>query len=140
MINIQAFADKTAISLSFVCVVHCLAVPVLLVLLPSLMAFNLGDEAFHNWLLVAVVPASVLALAMGCKKHRQLRVLMLGGLGLAILLSVPVLGHDFLGETGEKILTLVGAMIIAVGHWFNHRLCQTSQCECEAESSQGLGS
>lgn len=130
MKSIQAVADKAAISLSFFCTVHCLLLPLLVVLLPSLMAFNLEDEAFHLWMIVAVVPISVFALTLGCKKHKRLDVMVLGIIGLAVLIGAALLGHDVLGEVGEKTFTVLGAGLIALGHIFNHRLCRQSSCEC----------
>lgn len=131
MINIQAIADKTAISLSFICTLHCLAVPLTVALLPTMTAINLGDEAFHLWMVIAVIPTSILALSMGCKKHRDYRVLLLGISGLSLLILAAFFGHDFLGESGETAATVLGAIFIAAGHLLNHRLCQRSHCECQ---------
>lgn len=132
MKNIQAIADKTAISLSFICAIHCLALPLILVMLPASTAFNLDDEAFHLWMLVAVVPISLYALTLGCKKHKKAGVMVLGTVGLVILISPAWLGHDIVGETGEKILSVIGALIMALGHLINHQLCSQSHCECHS--------
>lgn len=131
MINLQALSDKAAISLSVLCSIHCLAMPLLVVLLPSIGALPLSDEAFHLWMLYAVVPISAYALTMGCKNHKRYRVLVLGGIGLLLLVTAALAGHDTLGETGEKILTVVGTGFIAIGHIWNYRLCQQhSHCGC----------
>ena len=53
--KLQEKMDKFAIGLSAMCAIHCLAVPVLLVLLPSAAALGLGNEQFHFWMLVAVM-------------------------------------------------------------------------------------
>ena len=133
MKQLQAIADKTAISISFICTFHCLAMPFVVVLLPTLAAINLEDEAFHLWMVIAVIPTSLLALSMGCKKHRDYRVLLLGIIGLSLLIIAAFLGHDLLGESAETAVTVLGASIIAAGHLLNHRLCQHSRCECHAE-------
>ena len=86
MNKLQTIADKTAISLSFLCTLHCLAVPFAMALLPTLAAINLGDEVFHFWMIIAVIPTSLLALSMGCKKHNDYRVLLLGIAGLSLLI------------------------------------------------------
>ena len=131
MKNLQAIADKTAIGLSFVCTVHCLALPLLLLSLPAFTALNLMDEAFHYWMLVVVVPVSVLALSMGCKQHKNQSVLLVSTIGLILMAAAAFAGHDLLGEQGEKIVTLMGAVCIAIGHYSNHRLCQKSRdCDC----------
>lgn len=133
MKSLQTIADKTAISLSFICTLHCLVVPFAVALLPTLAAINLQDEAFHLWMVIAVIPASLLALSMGCKKHRDYRVLLLGITGLSLLILAAFFGYDLLGEHAETAVTVLGAVIIAAGHLLNHRLCQHSRCECYAD-------
>ncbi|MDA0237950.1 MAG: MerC domain-containing protein [Proteobacteria bacterium] len=123
MRSIQAITDRTSIGLSLVCAVHCLFVPVLLVAVPSLASLPLDNEAFHAWMLVAVLPISIFALTLGCKKHKQYKILALGLLGLSSLVSA-LLFESLVGETGEKLLTLLGAGLIAWGHLTNFRLCQ----------------
>lgn len=132
MKNIQAIADKSAMSLSFLCTVHCLALPFVVVMLPSLAVFNLEDEVFHLWMIVAVVPVSLFALRMGCKKHRDFKVMLLGAVGIIILIVTALFGHDVFGEMGEKLFTVLGAGIVALGHWINHRLCKHSNYDCHS--------
>ena len=132
MKNIQTVSDKTAISLSIVCALHCLALPSLLVILPSLTALNLADEMVHIWMLVAVIPISIYALTMGCRKHKRLSIMLLGLVGLAVLIAAALLGHGILGEAGEKAVVTTGAFIIAVSHWQNHQLCRRLNCECHS--------
>lgn len=130
MKNLQAITDKAAISLSFICTMHCLALPLVVVLLPTLTVFNLEDKASHLWMLAAVVPTSLFALTMGCKKHKKMAVMVFGLAGLAVLSAAVLLGHDMLSETGEQVLLATGAIIIALGHLKNHQLCKRSSCEC----------
>ena len=127
--NTQAFADKTAIGLSFICTIHCLALPFIVVMLPSLAVFNLEDEIYQLWMVVAVIPTSLYALTMGCKKHKKVSVLVLGTVGLAILIATTWLGHDVLGESGEKVFSVLGAVTIALGHLINYQLCRYSHCQ-----------
>jgi hypothetical protein len=129
MKNIQSISDNTAISLSLLCIIHCLALPLIIVMLPTLTIFNLQDEAVHFWMLGAVIPTSLFALTMGCRKHNNYNVIGLGIVGLTIILASAFLGHVF-GETGETVLTTVGAIFIAVVHLINQRLCRQSNCQC----------
>jgi len=124
MITTQEITDKFAVSLSLLCAIHCLALPVMLVLLPSLTALQLDNEAFHHWMIVAVLPISFYALTMGCKKHKRYSLLFLGFTGLTLLVLAVLLGEDITGEYGEKTLTLFGAILISSGHYWNFRLCQ----------------
>lgn len=123
--------DKTAIGLSMFCAIHCLLLPTMIVLSPVLAATSFGNEAFHQWLLLAVLPISAVALTLGCRKHHNFSILRWGVPGLVIIAVTALWGHELLGETGEKVASIIGALLIVVGHWLNHRLCQQQHCPCE---------
>ncbi|MGH1536586.1 MAG: MerC domain-containing protein [Gammaproteobacteria bacterium] len=124
MNNLQSITDKTAISLSLLCTIHCLALPLIAVLLPSFIAIPLQDEIFHTWMVIGVIPVSTYALTMGCKNHKRYQILFIGSIGLLTLSVVAFLGHEWLGEELEKAFTVIGAIIIAIAHVRNFRLCQ----------------
>ncbi len=126
--------DKTAIGLSLACAVHCLLLPVILTIMPALATNAFGSEHFHQWMLIAVLPTSLMALTIGCRKHRQPLVLILGLLGLAVLTLTTFFAHDLIGEAGERVASLIGVTIIAASHWRNHTLCQRANCDCEITS------
>lgn len=126
---LQPLADKIAIGLSIACALHCLALPLVISLLPSLLALGLADEAFHRWMVLGVIPMSVMALSMGCRLHRRFTVIAVGGLGLLFLLAPLVLGHEMLGEWGERTVTLTGAFLIATSHLRNFELCRAHQAD-----------
>lgn len=129
MSKLQPLTDKAAVGLSAVCAVHCLLSPIALVMLPSLATLALDDEAFHLAMLMAVVPASLVALTMGCRRHGRVEIYFAGGAGLTVLALAAVLGHDVLGDVGEKVATLMGALVIAFSHVKNYRLCSQTHCD-----------
>lgn len=120
----QAFTDKFAISLSVLCAIHCLLLPVLLIALPSLSALPLQNEAFHTWMLVSVIPTSIYALTMGCKKHQRYHLFFWGVSGLTLMILAVFLDHEIISEAGEKTLTLLGAILVVIAHYGNFRRCQ----------------
>ncbi len=121
-------ADKAAIGLSLVCVIHCLLTPVAITLVPALGATFLEDESFHYAVLFLVVPTSLFALGLGCRKHGRAQILITGLIGLLVLISPPILGEEVTGELGEKVLTVAGAGIIAWAHVRNFMLCRQRAC------------
>jgi hypothetical protein len=121
--------DKASISLSVVCAIHCLLLPLALVLIPSMAVLPIADERFHQLLVVLVLPTSLFALTIGCRRHRQWRVMVCGALGLTVLLLTVLAGHEMLGEFGEKSLTLLGAILVAISHIINFRQCKTTKCK-----------
>ena len=74
----QSVMDRMAIGLSVMCTVHCFATPVILALLPSFAVMQIDSEQFHLWILTAVMPTSLLALSLGCKKHKLMRYMACG--------------------------------------------------------------
>jgi carbon starvation protein CstA len=116
-------SDKLAIGLSFMCVLHCLALPLILILLPTVSGLlALNNEEFHLWLVFAVIPISLFAVLSGYLHHKRTTVLLASLIGLAMLIVAVALGHDLLGEKGEVIFTLMGSVLIALAHIGNIRL------------------
>ena len=133
----QTTADKLAIGLSLMCTVHCFATPVILALLPSFAVLQINAEQFHLWVLAVVLPTSLLALNLGCKKHKRTRYMACGVVGLAFLIIAVLLGQ----EEAEKALTLIGSAFIALAHWFNYQQCfkkNNENCPCSGDKSDQL--
>ena len=123
--------DKAAVGLSLMCVAHCLLAPIAVVMLPALGAMFLEDERFHSVLLFLVLPTSLLALTIGCRKHRRIEIVLIGLAGLLTLFSVVIIGEESLGKFGEKATTVFGALIIAFAHVRNFTLCRRYDCNTE---------
>jgi hypothetical protein len=54
-----------------------------------------------------------------------MKILWLGLVGVFTLSLVVILGEDLLGETFEKLSTMLGAMIVALAHLRNSRACNS---------------
>ena len=121
--------DRASIGLSVICVLHCFATPILLAFAPSLLALPVADEKFHAVLIFLILPASLVALTLGCRRHGDMSVVYWGCSGLVVLLGTLVLGHDLLGDAGEKIMTVFGSGLVVIGHTLNFRACRASTCQ-----------
>lgn len=129
MSTLQTNFDKVAIGFSALCLVHCLLLPVAVVLLPTVGLFTvLSDEVFHLAMVTLVLPVSAVALTLGCKQHRDWRVVTLGISGLLTLVLTAVFAHDYLGHELEIVFTVIGAILVAACHIQNYRLCQAQGC------------
>lgn len=127
---VQKITDQFSIGLSLLCAIHCLFLPLLLVLLPGLGALQFDNEAFHLWILIAVIPISLIALSLGCKKHDSFSLFILGSTGLMLLLFAAIWGHELVGDAGEKVLTLIGSSLVAIAHFVNLTRCKRNQSQC----------
>lgn len=120
--------DKAAISLSLLCLVHCLVTPVAIMTLPALGATFLDGEGFHIAILFLVLPASLFGLGFGCLKHRRAGIVVTELLVLSLLCLVLIPGENAVGEVSEKVSTVAGTALIAFAHVRNFMLCQNRNC------------
>lgn len=130
MIKAQQRTDKLAMTLSFVCVAHCLFVPSFLILTSGILSFSLDNEFIHKLIVLLAVPVSIYALTTGYKNHNTISFLPVGVLGLLTLILAVVLGESTLGEFGEKALTLGGSILVAYAHFKNYQVCKKLECSC----------
>lgn len=106
--------DRTAVFLSGLCLLHCLAIPFALLLGPLLGPWLVNTETNVHWGLLAVAaPISAAALWRGLQRHHSRLTLVLGAVGL--LLMFLGVSHLF-GATLEVLLTVVGVALLLVAH------------------------
>ncbi len=130
MINTQLTSDKVAMSLSILCVIHCLFVPSFLILTSGIMALSVDNEFFHKLIVLLAVPISIFALSLGYKNHKTHSFLLLGLMGLVILITAVAIGSEILGESLEKILTVIGSSLVIYVHYMNYKICKETDCKC----------
>ena len=111
--------DGAAVALSVLCLVHCLALPFIVVGLPFLSQFS--DGHLHAQVLVVVLPLSVMALSFGFRRHRDLRIVAAGALGMLLLATGATFAHTQLVLTADRAFTIAGSLILATAHWKNTR-------------------
>ncbi|MES2420955.1 MAG: MerC domain-containing protein [Pseudomonadota bacterium] len=110
--------DGLAVCASVVCMIHCLALPLLLAALPALTAWFDPGETFHVAVLAFAIPTSALALIGGWRSHRATPPLLLGASGLVLM----TLGIVFGGRAAlETALSVSGSLMLAFAHVANWR-------------------
>ena len=127
----RKYMDTAAVVLSGVCMLHCLALPIALTILPIVNVTLLDESTFHLIMMAVILPISVIALSIGCRQHKDRLTLILGSVGLVILTVTAIFGHDLLGLTGERIVTSIGGLILAAAHIQNYRCCRNDDCAHE---------
>lgn len=127
-INFQKLYDVIAISLSGICAIHCLLTPIALIIFPIMGLTVLTHTLFHKLMFFLILPTSLIAFFLGCRQHKDSRVIMLGIIGFAVLFFAAFWGHSVLGTSNERIITIIGGTIMATGHVRNFRLCRQTSC------------
>ena len=125
------YLDRIGVFLSATCLLHCLALPVLLTIAPITQTGLLYEQTFHLVLLWFILPVSLIALGIGCRQHKDLLILLLGGTGLSLLLFAGLVGHSVLTPTAERGVTIVAGLILAAAHLRNFKICRATNCDHE---------
>lgn len=108
--------DRLAMGLSGLCVVHCVATTVLVAVL-SAAGGILGSEWIHEVGLSFAMLLGSVALYRGIAEHGFMMPSAVGGMGLGVMAGALTLPHD----GTEAAATIVGVLILALGHDLNRR-------------------
>jgi hypothetical protein len=129
---VTSIADGIGALSATVCALHCIALPAILIVGTAVPTVFLDDESFHRAMLWLVVPSAVLAIGLGCWRHKDRWALLLGAIGLTGMVLSGVALHGLVGEFGEVVVTLVSASILIAAHVRNFKLCRSESCRHDA--------
>lgn len=125
--------DKAGVVLSWVCFVHCLALPFAVASLPLSAAYFLDSEIAEYAVIGVTVLIGLTALVPSyLRYHRKLNSIFLFILGLGVILLADRLFEDSLA--GKTLMLAAGASVVTVAHIINRRLC-ASCASCEIHHS-----
>ena len=109
--------------LSGLCLLHCLALPLLVALMPFVAAF--AESHWHTPMLIIALPVSATAIVIGYRRHGNRTLVAVGAVGMLLLVSGATVGHSQLGPLADRVLTVSGSLILAMVHWRNSRLLRS---------------
>lgn len=115
--------DKIGLSLSFICAIHCMITPILVLLLPIVAHYYMSQEWFHWVLALLIVPVGIFAFVSGFKHHRKTIVFYLGIPGLIIVGIIPLFFHEYFVWWSEALLMVIGSTLLISSHWINRKSC-----------------
>jgi len=118
--------DYLGIGLSFACLIHCLALPLMIMFTPFVASWLLEDAFFHAFLLVFILPVAMIAFGVGWMRHHSLVVLVCGSIGLTLIsiaaMQAAWMDHSLFSASLEKTFTSIGGFMLITGHLLNLRL------------------
>ena len=150
----KQFSDKLSICLSLCCILHCIALPVVILMIPSLASLWINNEKVHVILVLFAVPISLFAMAKSLRVHHNYKCINLAVIGLSLLVAAIFMhdinfgsesshiGHEDvahheeaehghhehggIGETLETVFTVLGGLILLGAHYLNIRSIRES--------------
>ncbi|MFC3101901.1 MerC domain-containing protein [Altererythrobacter lauratis] len=111
--------EGAAASASLLCLLHCLALPVLFLASPGLIRFIPDSPLLHLLALAFVLPFALGAFWLGFRQHRQAGP-GLAGLGAIALLAISL--WNGWSPVLEHALSIVGSALLIAAHVRNWRL------------------
>ncbi|MDE2247971.1 MAG: MerC domain-containing protein [Xanthomonadaceae bacterium] len=113
-------ADRVGAAASFLCAIHCAALPFVLALLPFLGLEFLADHRFERGFVTCACLLATFAMVRGFRRHQHPLPLLLAVPGLALLLlGVTYAEHDPVAV--HSVLVTCGGLLLAAAHFVNLR-------------------
>ncbi len=113
-------ADRVGAAASFLCAIHCAALPFVLALLPLLGLGFLADHRFERAFVVFACVLALVSLLSGYRRHRRGAPLRLALPGLALLLLGVTVGESHSIAVHSALVTC-GGLLVAAAHFINLR-------------------
>lgn len=109
--------DRSALGLSGLCLVHCLAGSLLLAVL-SATGGMFWSHQVHMVGLAAAMPLAAFGLYRGVRRHGRWLIAALGGMGLGFMAGALLTAH---GASAEVFYTVIGVSLLGGAHLLNLR-------------------
>lgn len=111
--------DRIAVVLSALCLLHCLALPLFIAMLPLVAEF--AESHWHLPMLAIALPVSATAIVIGYRQNGNRVRVATAAAGMLLLLAGATLAHGYLGSMADRLFTVAGSLILAAVHWQNSR-------------------
>ena len=126
--------DLWGVVISGICVVHCLAVPVVLLLFPTVgISLFPQEDITHVVLLGFILGVAGVAFITGYPVHGQWPPVLWLMLGLVFIFFATFLAHDLIGHNWEPVFAILGSLALIRAHYLNHHCVK---CEREHKRHQ----
>jgi hypothetical protein len=126
-------ADTAGVTASVLCLIHCLATPVIISLFPDIIPYLPGDAWFHRLLAVGILLCGLAGFVPGYRIHRRRSLLALIVAGITLILVVACSGEG-LNRNTELVLSVTGSLLLVTAHLLNRSFCL--QCRACSDSAQ----
>lgn len=128
----QKIIDNLGITISSVCTIHCVLLPAIFIIAPY--SF-LASHEFHEALIYFILPCAAIAFVLGCRKHGDLKVAVMGTLGVMLLASSLLFHEIFHAEEHSEelitvLITIAGSVMLILSHLRNRKLCLQEDYAC----------
>lgn len=120
--------DLAGAMVSGICLLHCLAIPAILILFPTLGASLIPQEDMtHSVLLGFVLGTAGIAFISGYRVHGQWRPVAWMAVGVLLIIFATFFVHRHLGHFWEPFVAVIGSLFLIRAHYLNHHCKKCSR-------------
>lgn len=113
--------DLWGIFISGVCVLHCITVPIIILLFPAIgLEIFPREDITHAVLLAFILGVAGLAFISGYRIHGQWQPVAWLVAGLVLVIFATFFVHQILGHIWEPIFAIAGSLCLIRAHYLNH--------------------
>ncbi len=133
-------ADFGGIALSFICGVHCIILPLVLALLPSVGWSIHSNESFEITMVILIIVLGSVIFVRGYFNHGRWQVILFLAFGAAVFIFI----RPGLGNSMHIYASVLGGASFIVGHLYNWHWCRTcpvcrvSKIDCNVSFDKSL--
>lgn len=130
--RLWSLADRVGAVASFLCAIHCAALPFVLALLPFLGLSFLASHSFERGFVMFASALALFSLVTGYRQHRRPLALMLALPGLVLLIMGVTFAENY-SIALHSVMVTCGGLLVAAGHFVNlrtHRALHVHNAQC----------
>lgn len=117
--------DNIGVTISSLCLIHCILLPILILFFPIISLYYLMNEIYEWVFLCLSIIVGFFSLCLGHKKHKSSLALKTLIFGFTFLVISKIFHNS--DNTLHSVLVLFGGSLIIFSHILNKKLCDS--CE-----------
>lgn len=119
----SAWMDRTGMAASWLCAIHCLALPFAVSILPLIgLSFLLSETTERAFIGVSILIAGLSLVPAYFRQHGNIRALLFFTSGVSLIITSHLLFEESIFL--KAIFLLAGGAFITTAHFVNRRLCR----------------
>lgn len=129
----SAWLDTVGMAASWLCTIHCLALPLAISILPLIgLSFLLSETTERAFIGISILIAGLSLMPAYFRQHGNIRALLFFTSGISLIITSHLLFEESI--LFKAIFLLAGGALITTAHFVNRRLCrECNSCRSLAE-------
>lgn len=126
--KVVGFMDIAGVFASTLCTIHCILLPIVVVLLPVFAKPIMEHDFVHVGLAGFVLVFCLMAYIPGYMAHHDKKLIWIGAAGITLVFFATFVARAW-GEVMEGIIITMGNTVIIFGHMLNRKLLAHAKCK-----------